>query len=232
MSKKLICVSVLFFLLSAIFFAGDIASFENIGFSSDGKVYMFGEYGVTDKQYNSYANIYAVDIAKNDFISSGTFKTSVSRETKPAREVYDSLLSDASQFIKSKNIEGAKKSNIIYVDAKTEAATDTIEFRDFTAPMNEEGRTFAVRLHSVVEGKGSSAQSSFYLVIEKKDANGNVTVRKIGGNPDFKRKGVISYRINRILTSANASELVFVIEKEIADTTGSSIRYMVETVVL
>ena len=62
--KKLIGLALAYFLLQAIAFPGDAAYFVDEGFSKDGSVYVFGQYGKTDKTYNSYAEIYTVDVAK------------------------------------------------------------------------------------------------------------------------------------------------------------------------
>ena len=64
---------LMFVLVSCFAFAGDVAAFEDIGFSADGKTYLFAEYGITDKDFQGYAEIYAVDIEKNDFLKNGVF---------------------------------------------------------------------------------------------------------------------------------------------------------------
>lgn len=50
------------------------------------------------------------------------------------------------------------------------------------------------------------------------------------GTPDFKRKGITSYRIEKIFGDKSGKSLVFVVQKTLEDDTGTSIRYMVETV--
>ena len=56
------------FIISAIFgaYAGDSAVLVDNGFSSDGNYYIFGQYGRTDKNFQSWAEIFTVDIEKND----------------------------------------------------------------------------------------------------------------------------------------------------------------------
>ena len=48
MKKILVCAFSVFFAVCSSF-AGDAASFDDIGFSEDGKYYLFGQYGKTDK---------------------------------------------------------------------------------------------------------------------------------------------------------------------------------------
>ena len=74
-------------------FAGDVASFVDKGFSEDGKYYVFGQYGKTDKKFQGWADICQVDIAKNDYVDGGVFKIKPSAVTsdKNGLEVYESL---------------------------------------------------------------------------------------------------------------------------------------------
>ena len=81
-----------------------------------------------------------------------------------------------------------------------------------------------------MEENGKEKRSSFFITLEKKDENGNLISRNIVGNPDIKRKGVTGYTINRIFSDKSGRSLVFVIEKQIEDETGTCVRYMVETI--
>ena len=65
--KRKIFTVLIFSLLHALY-AGDSAVFVDEGFSQDGKVYVFGQYGVTDKNFQGWAELYAVDTEKNDYI--------------------------------------------------------------------------------------------------------------------------------------------------------------------
>ena len=74
-------------------FAGDVASFVDKGFSEDGKYYVFGQYGKTDKKYQGWAEIYVVDIQENDYVDGGVFKIKPTAVTagKVGKEIYESL---------------------------------------------------------------------------------------------------------------------------------------------
>ena len=72
--KKIIAGGVIFALCLSFALAGDAAVFVDGGFSSDGSVYLFGQYGKTDKSFRGWAEIYTVDVAKNDFVKGGTYK--------------------------------------------------------------------------------------------------------------------------------------------------------------
>ena len=79
---------------------------------------------------------------------------------------------------------------------------------------------------------GANTDSSFYIKVEKKTEDGSVLSRFVAGNPEIKRKGVTNYSINRIFTTPDGKGVVFVVEKTVEDSTGVSVRYMVETAVV
>ncbi len=84
MTRRLLCICV-FFMLGLSVFAGDVAQFVDLGFSPDGRYYMFGQYGVTDKTWQGYAEIYTVDMDKNAFVPAGVFKSGPSAATAGKR---------------------------------------------------------------------------------------------------------------------------------------------------
>ena len=83
------------FIISAIFgaYAGDSAVLVDNGFSSDGNYYIFGQYGRTDKNFQSWAEIFTVDIEKNDYVENEFYrvKPSASTAKKTGKEVYETL---------------------------------------------------------------------------------------------------------------------------------------------
>ena len=79
-----------------------------------------------------------------------------------------------------------------------------------------------------MNGSGKNARSSFYIMLEKTDAAGQVLMSRKIGNPDINRKGVTNYKIERIFCDKSEKNIIFVIEKMIEDDTGTSIRYMIE----
>ena len=72
--KKILTIAAAVVLSAASVFAGDAASFDDIGFSSDGRFYIFGTYGKTDRDYKAWAEIYTVDVAANEFVKGEVFK--------------------------------------------------------------------------------------------------------------------------------------------------------------
>ena len=221
--------AVLFFCAIAVaLYAGDVANFVNLGFSADGSRFAFGQYGVTDGDFRSFADIYCVDVSKNSFLKGGVFSTAPSANTanKDGKGVFAELQNTAAPFLKKSAINSAETGRALYVLAEDGEPVKSISFRDF-----ESGTSYSVTLNTWAEGEGAKVSSSFYLVVEVKSAAGKA-VRKTVGLPGFKREGVKDYVVRRIVSDASGSSLVFVIEKKVVEAKGTSTRFMVETVKL
>ncbi|MCR5063058.1 MAG: DUF2259 domain-containing protein [Treponema sp.] len=212
--------------------AGDVASFVDKGFTEDGKYYIFGQYGVTDKKFQGWAEIFQVDIAANDYVDSGVFSIKPTAVTsgKQGKEVYDSLEVKSFDYYKNLKTEVANPDHILYIlDDVNKKGTDEIVFKDFRGSKDiEQPDTYHIQLIPTVTGSGKNVKSSFYIMLEKRDANGKIITSKKIGSPDIVRKGVKNYKIERIFCDKSEKNLIFVVEKMLEDDTGISIRYMVE----
>lgn len=254
MKKKKLLFSLLFVLCICVW--ADTARFSDIGFSPDGLQYLFGQCGELaqiDGGLKGYAEFFAVDTAKNEFVKDGTFKISASGKTagKSGESVLDELITNKDSFINNYQIPSESNSVVLYqvtgdisfgnaesvglLSAETigrEAVSspvykDVVEFRDFDNPLTDRVETYKVRLNEFVEGKGKNAESCFCLLVERRSANEKQSF--LVGNPELKRKGVTGYRLNRVLRDASGKTMVFVIEKQVEESFGPSVRFMVET---
>lgn len=230
--KKLLLSGLALFFAAVHCFAGDAAAFVDLGISSDGRTYVFGEYGKTDKTFQGYAEIYAVDIEKNDFVSGEVFKTNPSAATKSksGKAVFEELFDKAAWKLRKYDFKPAPADNLLYVRDDRKLGESEIVFKDFEGSTVEQSVYYHIHLAKTVEGSGEGLRSSFFITLEKKDGDGNVISRNIVGSPDIKRKKVTDYRIDRIFSDKSGRNLVFVVEKTVADVNGASIRYMVETI--
>lgn len=229
MKRLFATIAVLVVALTA--FAGDAAAFVDLGFSRDGKTYVFGQYGKTDGTFQGYAEIYTVDVKKNDFVSKGVFKTT-DRSGKSGGEVFSRLKTRHQSFLDGYNLSPVGTDSLLYIRKDTsKASSEDIIFKDFDSSSPSEVVFYTIRLVPLYEGKGTSTKSSFYIVAEKKTASGTLLSRFVAGNPGIQRAGVTGYAIDRIYTSPDGNGFVFVVEKTVEDASGTSIRYMVETVV-
>jgi predicted secreted protein len=223
-------VLLLVFGLSAVW-AGDVATFVDKGFSEDGKYYVFGQYGKTDKKFQGWAELYQVDIAANDYTDNGVFKTKPSAVTadKKGRDVFEALEGKSFYYFKDLKCETANMDHVLYIlDDVNKTGTDEIVFKDFRSADLENADVYSIKLYPTVNGKGKTARSSFYIMLEKRDANGEVILSRKIGSPNITRKGVTNYKIERIFCDKSEKNLIFVIEKMMEDDTGTSIRYMIE----
>ena len=125
---------LMFALVSFLVFAGDVAAFEDIGFSADGKTYLFAEYGITDKDFQGYAEIYAVDVAKNDFLKNGVYKTNPSDATtgKSGSSVYAALKEKNQKWLNSFNATPVSIEDVLYIKPNDfKDKTETVSVTDF-----------------------------------------------------------------------------------------------------
>ncbi|MGN0729215.1 DUF2259 domain-containing protein [Treponema sp.] len=229
MKKILLCMFSVFFAVCSAF-AGDVASFDDIGFSEDGKYYLFGQYGKTDKTYEPWAEIYTVDVAANDFVKGEIFKFKDSSLDISGREAYENLKEKCSWKISKYNSKPAGTGTLLYLrESETKAPTEEIVFQDFEGISDSSGIFYHVRLVPVFNGKGKNCRSKFFIEVLKKDSSGNTLSSISVGTPDFERPGITAYQIERIFTDKSGKSLVFVVKKTLEDDTGISIRYMVET---
>ena len=223
MSKRLALVWVLFFLAALAASAGDVAQFVNLGFSKDARYFMFGQFGIAQKDSTPWADTFIVDVPANAFASKGTMRFVGTQPVDPGANGLGALLntlSDALPRTKKLGIDHLSTGRLLYVLLDGAQPAETLEFRDFQA-----GRSYKIELTQTAAATGASYVLS--IAITEKDG----AVRSLSaGNPSFKRSGVKAYHIKQIILAPDGASLVFIVQKEEQDTQGSNIRYMVETV--
>ena len=229
MTRKLMLFTALVFLLNPLW-AGDTAVFVDFGFSTDGRTYSFGQYGVNADTLRPWAELCVIDVSSNSFVPGGRISY-----------VHDSPIiagndgSGALYRIISRNTVLADRYNIgyllqgypLYVSMENgvTSGNDTIEFRNF-----EKAESYRATLTS--SGYGSATGSSFFISLEKRNKDGSVKTFTVG-NGGIKRPGIISYRIRKVLAAPRTGSLIFVIEMKKQNADGNvDIRYMVETLKL
>lgn len=213
-------------------FAGDSAVLVDNGFSADGNYYIFGQYGKIDKKFQGWAEIYTVDVLKNDYVDNEVYRVKPSAVTfdKTGKEVYESLAGKNYLSIKKYNCAQNSPEQILYIrEEEKKAGTDEIEFKDFISSVSDDQAYYKVVLVPTVYGEGINVKSSFYINLEKLDSKGAVLASQKIGNPGITRKGVKNYKIERIVCDKTGKKLVFIVEKTMEDKTGINIRYMIET---
>lgn len=205
--------------------AGDVANFVSLGFSPDGTRFAFGQYGRTDADFRAYADILAVDVAKNSFLPGGKFATVPDATTagKDGKSVFFALQDGAAGYLGKQGVDANLQGRALYVQAENEPELKKLSFRDF-----ETGSEYAISVRTLSEGTGNDVRSSFYILASITDSSGK-KISKTIGLPGYKRPGVKDYLIRRIVTDSSGKSLVFIIEKKQVDRKGDSVRFMVET---
>lgn len=226
---KKIFIAALISLFPLSVFCGDLATFVDLGFSKDGTKYMFGQYGVTDFEIRGYAEIYIVDVEKNEYVDGGVFRRLPSKgtEEKDGKGLFNMLISAADKKAKDLGIDYSNTGKPLFVLADTADEGKDISFRDF-----EKKRNFEMNLKSTVYGKDSKVLSSFYIDTTIFDEYGNEIFSGKVGNPDYQRKNVQDYEIRRVMTNKTGNSVVCVIEKKEYNPNGPSSRFMVETFII
>jgi len=225
--RKIILIFSLIFFFSAALWAGDVASFIDMGFSPDGKTYMFGQYGVLSPDLKPWAEIFIVDVPANNFVPNGRISYTQDSPIKAGQDgsgVFYRLVADNSAISSRYNINFQNQGLPLYIsrDETPSSNGETIEFRDFLS-----GKSYKAALVPYREGSGQNVRSNFYINLECRAQNGQVRNYTIG-NPQIKRPKIESYNINRVLIDPRGESIIFIIEMKRVSDNGYDIRYMVE----
>ena len=217
----------LLLLAAAAVFAGDIASFQNLGFSEDGRYFMFGQYGILEDSLKHYAELYTVDVRANRFVPDGTMKAVYNEELQPGQSGIGGLFTlyqDADSLLSRHQINHMAPGRLLYILVNGKEPKAHLEFRDFTA-----GKAYVVDLVQSTFGSGENVSASFHINLAITDKNGTKKQYTLG-LPNYRREGVRGYQIRQILLAPDDNSLVFIVEKEENADSAVNIRYMVETV--
>jgi predicted secreted protein len=200
--------------------------FVNLGFSSDSKYFMFGQYGILEKNSTPWADSYIVDVRANAYAPRGSNRFSSAQPVEPGASAVGALLNTLNETTAQKQyrIDHLLTGRLLYVLIDGQQAAETLEFRDFPS-----GRSYKVGLIQGTGTNDSYPSSSFSLAISIVEKDGK-TRTLTAGNSSYRRWGVKAYHIKQIILAPDGKSLVFLIQKEEHDTHGSNIRYMVETV--
>jgi predicted secreted protein len=234
MKRTVICLLLVF--SAALISAGDLAVLENLGFSADGRYFMFGQHVLVTDSGQAYAETAVVDVSRNDFVPGGWKKSGWDVPMIPnqdSRGALYELLGESADLKNRYGISHLEQGRLLYTRSNGD---DTIMeigdsgenapvllFRDF-----ERGREYSLVLYQDSETSGDTVSSSFHVELKTVNSNGAESSYTVG-NKGYARSGVVSYRIVRVWIGPDGRSLVIAVAKEDADL---SVRYMVETLVL
>lgn len=226
MKRILVICSVIFISITHLF-GGDTARFVNLGFSSDGSYFMFAQHGFTVGSGTVYSDLFIVDVKRNIFTPGGVNHGKYESVIEPGQSsdgALFTLLEETANDRKRYNIAYLEKGRPLYIRipaADEEESINSLQFRDFETDMK-----YTIDLNQEVSGEGDNLASTFYIDLLIEYKNGVSKNLEIG-HPNFSRKGISEYNINRILLSPEEDSLIFIISKTDVDL---NVRYMIETV--
>jgi len=213
--------------------AGDSASFVNLGFSADGSVYMFAQYGVRSRTLEPWADVFIVDVARNEFVLGGSTSYVHSRPIVAGQSgsgAMHSLIAKNAPLAERHGVVFPNQGQPLYIASFHENIYDPalrnepITFRDFAS-----GLSYRATLVEMMEGSGASLRSSFRINLDVWPTNQVGSARSfVVGSPNVWHNGVSSYRIRQVLICPTGDSMVFVIETKRANGNTHDIRYMVE----
>jgi predicted secreted protein len=234
LQKKSFYLVITAFIFGGLYlWAGDNASFVDLGFSPDGKVYMFAQYGVDSRTLRPWAELGVVDVPRNNFVSGGRVShtyTDVVVAGQDGSGALFRLITQNSALADRYGITFLHHGQPLYISLETSSSPgdggETVEFRDFQA-----GASYKASLIPTLEGYGANLKSSFYINVEKTAGDGSKRSYVVG-TPQIKRPLITSYRIRKAMIAPQEGSLIFVIEMKKPGDSGFDLRYMVEALKL
>jgi predicted secreted protein len=227
LSKKTIFILFIILLTSvSALWAGDTAVFVDLGFSPDGRVYMFGQYGVLSPSLRPWADLYIVDVVSNSFVQNGRVSLTENTPIKAGQDgsgILHKLVSNNSGLTNRYGINFQNQGLPLYIsrDENPPPRGERIDFRDFLS-----GKSYKAQLIPTITGSGQNARSQFYINLEVTSPSQYRTYKV--GSPTFTRQGIVQYNIKKVLIDANGGSVIFVIEMMRVTDNGYDVRYMVE----
>ena len=225
--KKLaITFTLILFLAAQGLWAGYTASFVDLGFSPDGKTYMFAQYGVQSGTLRPWADLFIVDVPRNNFVSGGRISYIHDRAVVAGQDGSGALyrlIAQNARLAETHRIDYCFQGKPLYIALDTGGAGHgPIEFRDF-----ETGAFYRATLVPQVEGSGANLRSSFYINLEKTARDGSRRTYTVG-TPQFWRPLIASYGISKVMIAPEDDSMIFVIGMIRRQGTTVDVRYMVE----
>ena len=210
-------------------FAGDVATFVNLGFSENSQYFMFGFHGTSVDTQKPYAELYTVDVKANAFVPNGRIQESFTENLSAGQDssgALYTLLGKNIPLVQKYNIRHLRQGRLLYVLLNSDTTKEHLEFRDFNTQS-----LYSVRLAQRTTGTGAAVKSSFHITLTITRASGASRSYTLG-RADHLREKVMGYRIRQIFLSPDEKNLVCLVERDEYSATGKSVRYMVETVQL
>lgn len=229
---KKICFGILVLFIATAGWAGDVGTFKNLGFSPDSRYFQFAQYGIDGTNQNPYAEVFTVDVPKNDFVPGGNSKSTFPVGVTLGDDGLKALFAHLEKIIpqrKAWKIDFLQQGRPIYFRVVGENTAQ--DYNNFQVLDYKTGKNYAIQLKETAAGNDANAKSSFAIDLTVKDKAGKTLGTYKVGHPALERKGVQKYTVVQMILTPNERALVFVVEREEGDGQGGvNVRSMVETI--
>ena len=229
LKKTILFISIVVLTGVSALWAGDTATFVDLGFSPDGRTYMFGQYGVLSPSLRPWAEIFVVDVARNNFVPNGRASLTQNTPIRAGQDgsgVFHQLLSGNTSIVSRYSVDFQNQGLPLYISRNEIPPPhgERINFRDFLS-----GKSYTAQLVPTIHGSGQNVRSQFHINLDVTFPNGQVRNYTVG-TPNFIRQGVAQYNFKNVIIDSTGNSIIFVIEMRRFAASGFDIRYMVEAV--
>ena len=121
-------------LLTGSAFAGDFATLQPLGFSDDGKVFAFEQYGVQDGSGFPYAEIFFLDLEKDRFVAPSPIRIRIDDESQSEAAARDRARLEAKPLFERYRPE-EHRGRIVVDNPETELSADPNRVRFTPRPI-------------------------------------------------------------------------------------------------
>ncbi|MDW5313554.1 DUF2259 domain-containing protein [Rhizobium sp. PL01] len=197
-------------LLASAFFAGaacagDFASFQPIGFSADGSIFAFEEYGVQDGSGFPYSNIFFIDTRNDTFLAGTPIRLRIDEENTSLAKVRAQTAAKAAPFVEKFDL-GANPGLMAAFNPVTEVDGDAhrLTYRQY-AVQPPVGGDFTLSLDDIplppsAQCKDATPQSTgFRLTFQTEDGKASNRVLHADTKIPDSRKCPLGYRIGGVM---------------------------------
>lgn len=228
--KKSFLIAALLCRLLLSLYAGDRAEFVNLGFSSDGDLFMYGQYGVNSLNDGMFADLKVVelqtDTLRSDLGQSRLYRCMIYPEQTGREALYESLKEYATDKGSLVTIDHLSTGRLLYKQIPGEKSDEGIMFRDFSS-----GIDYSIAVTQRSAGEGSEIKSSLVLSVYQDMDIGEDKRYSVGMMTGY-MPGISGFQIKQVLLSPDSRFLLIVVQYEQYREDGNDVRYMVRSVEL
>ena len=128
--------------------AGDIAALQSIGFSDDGSVYAFEEYGIQDGSGSPYSNIYVIDTVKDAYLPGTPIRVRLDDENAGLSTARQAAMEKAQPLIEKYELAD-NPGNLVAFNPVSEVGTEKHALRYLEYPSDPAfGKPYTLKLET------------------------------------------------------------------------------------